>query len=124
MGGLVPSTYLVSILPSNTYITFTLSPSLPLSLSLLLSHSLTSSLTHSLPPFPPFPPFPPPSLTHSLTHSLTPPQALEELIEKEAKRMVRIKSRFPVLHASRLKELMDESKLSQKMNRAELEQVC
>ena len=56
--------------------------------------------------------------------ALTPPQALEELIEKEAKRMVRIKSRFPVLHASRLKELMDESKLSQKMNRAELEQVC
>ena len=37
--------------------------------------------------------------------------------------MVRIKSRFPVLRASRLKELMDESKLSQKMNRAELEQA-
>ena len=33
------------------------------------------------------------------------------------------KSRFPVLHETRLKELMDESKLSQKMNKAETEQV-
>ena len=37
--------------------------------------------------------------------------------------MVRAKSRFPVLRASRLKELMEESKLSQKMDRAELDQV-
>lgn len=33
------------------------------------------------------------------------------------------KSRFPVLHESHLKELMDECKLSQKMNKAETEQV-
>jgi len=49
--------------------------------------------------------------------------ALEELIEKESKRMVRAKSRFPVLRASRLRELMEESKLSQRMDQAELNQA-
>ena len=32
-------------------------------------------------------------------------------------------SRFPVLQASRLKEMMDASKLSQKMDKAETERV-
>jgi len=48
---------------------------------------------------------------------------LEELIEKEAKRMVQAKSCFPVLCASRLRELMEETKLSQRMDQAELNQV-
>ena len=57
-------------------------------------------------------------MTSSLHHTL---QALEDLIQKEKKRMS--KSRFPVLRADRLRELMEESKLNQKMNKAELDQV-
>ena len=52
-------------------------------------------------------------------------QALEELIQREKRRLERSKSdsRFPVLRASRLKEMMDTSKLSQKMDKAETERV-
>ncbi len=37
--------------------------------------------------------------------------------------MERSMSKFPVLQASRLKELMEETKLSQKMDRSEMERV-
>ena len=48
---------------------------------------------------------------------------MEELIKKEKVQLERTKSKFPVIHASRLKQLMDESGLSSKMDKAQTEQV-
>ena len=50
-------------------------------------------------------------------------QTLEDLIKREKLRLEKIKSKFPVIHASRLKQLMDESGLSNKMDKAQTEQV-
>ncbi len=60
--------------------------------------------------------------SYFLRHPL-PIQALEDLIQREKKRLERSKSKFPVLQASSLRELMDESRLSQKMDRTEIERV-
>ena len=48
---------------------------------------------------------------------------MEDLIKREKLRLEKAKSKFPVIHASRLKQLMDESGLSSKMDKAQTEQV-
>ena len=48
-------------------------------------------------------------------------QVLTEVIQQEKKRLVKAKSRFPVLTAERLRNVMAASKL--RMEKAELEQV-
>ena len=50
-------------------------------------------------------------------------KAVEEVILREAKRMAQNKSSFPVLTAGRLKLLMDEAKLTQRVEKVELDQV-
>ena len=48
-------------------------------------------------------------------------KALEELIQREKKQQA--KSRFPVLRESRLRELMEGSRLNSKMDKSELQQA-
>ena len=56
-------------------------------------------------------------------YPIMPIQVLEKVIQKESEHMVKARCRFPVLRASRLRELMDENKHLQKMDKAELDQV-
>ena len=64
------------------------------------------------------------NLQNGSSHSHIPFQMLEKLIQKEGERMVKARCRFPVLQASRLRELMEENKDLQKMDKAELDQVA
>ena len=52
-----------------------------------------------------------------------PPKALSGLIQKEAQRMAQAQCKFPVLKADELRNLMEEHRLCQQMEQAELDQV-